>query len=172
MAVGFTILIQDESIFTDDVRLGKKYWVDVNERMIIRWRGSHKRFLVYGMVSDANQSFFRSCEKFNSISFVDYLKKAQKKFGKIFVIVERASQHTSNDTKRYLKNNKNVKLAYLPRGSPHLSMMEEIWRQCKHDNVQSEFYESIHEMRYTVMEYLRTHKFDLDMYRYFARTIN
>ena len=25
---GFTILIQDESIFTDDVRLGKKYWVD------------------------------------------------------------------------------------------------------------------------------------------------
>ncbi len=51
-------------------------------------------------------------------------------------------------------------------------MIEEIWRQCKHDNVQSEFYESIHEMRYTVMEYLRTHKFDLDMYRYFARTIN
>ncbi len=70
--------------------------------------------------SDANQSFFRSYEKFNSISFVDYLKKAQKKFGKIFVIVDRASQHTSNDTKRYLKNNKNVKLAYLPRGSPHI----------------------------------------------------
>ncbi len=48
------------------------------------------------------------------------MKKAQKKFAKIFVIVDRASQHTSNDTKRYLKNNKNVKLAYLPSGSPHI----------------------------------------------------
>ncbi len=33
---GFTVLIQDESIFTDDVHLGKKYWVDANERMSIR----------------------------------------------------------------------------------------------------------------------------------------
>ncbi len=101
------------------MRLGKKYWVDANKRMIVLWYGTHRGFVVYGMISDENQSFFRSYEKFNSISFVDYLKKAQKKFGKIFVIVERASQHTSNDTKRYLKNNKNVKLAYLPRGSPH-----------------------------------------------------
>ncbi len=28
---GFTILIQGESIFTDDAHLGKKYWVDANE---------------------------------------------------------------------------------------------------------------------------------------------
>jgi hypothetical protein len=27
-------------------------------------------------------------------------------------------------------------------------------------------------MRYTVMEYFRTHKFNLNMYQYFARTIN
>ncbi len=51
-------------------------------------------------------------------------------------------------------------------------MIEEIWRQCKHVNVESEFYESIHEMRHTVMEYFRTHKFNLNMYQYFARTIN
>ncbi len=70
------------------------------------------------MANDENQSFFKSYEKFNSVSIIDYLKEAHKKFGKIFVIVERVSQHTSNDTKRYLKNNKNVKLAYLPRDSP------------------------------------------------------
>ncbi len=51
-------------------------------------------------------------------------------------------------------------------------MIEEIWRQCKHVNVESEFYESIREMRHTVMEYFRTHKFNLNMYQYFARTVN
>ena len=169
---GFTVFIQDESVFVDDVRLGKKYWTDVHQRMIVRWRGSHQRFLVYGMMADDNQSFFRSYEKFNAIAFRDYLEAARKKFGKIFVIADRAPQHKANVVKKYLRKNKDVKLAYLPRGSPHLSMIEEIWRQCKHVNVESEFYESIHEMRYMVMEYFRTHRFNLNMYQYFVRTIN
>ena len=103
---------------------------------------------------------------------MDYLEAARKKFGKIFVIADRAPQHKANVVKKYLRKNKDVKLAYLPKGSPHLSMIEEIWRQCKHENIESEFYESIHEMRYMVMEYFRTHRFNLDMYQYFARTIN
>ncbi len=111
-------------------------------------------------------------EKFNAIAFRDYLEAARKKFGKIFVIVDRAPQHKAKVVKKYLRKNKDVKLAYLPRGSPHLSMIEEIWRQCKHVNVESEFYESIHEMRYMVMEYFRTHRFNLNMYQYFVRTIN
>ncbi len=43
-------------------------------------------------------------------------------------------------------------------------MIEEVWRQCKHENIESEFHESIYEMRYTVMEYFRTHRFNLNMY--------
>ncbi len=54
--------------------------------------------------------------------------------------------HNTNDVKKYLRKNKDIKLAYLPRGSPHLSMIEEIWRQCKHENIESEFFESIHEI--------------------------
>ncbi len=42
---GFTVFIQDESVFVDDVRLGKKYQTDVHQRMIVRWRGSYQRFL-------------------------------------------------------------------------------------------------------------------------------
>ena len=80
-------------------------------------------FLIYGMAIHDNQSFFKSYEKFNTISFLDYLKAAHKKFGKIFVIINRAPQHTSNGTKKYVKDNKDVKLAYLPRFLP-LSMME------------------------------------------------
>ena len=34
---GFTVFIQDKSVFVDDVRLGKKYWTDVHQRMIVRW---------------------------------------------------------------------------------------------------------------------------------------
>ena len=73
---------------------------------------------------NGNQSFFKSYEKFNTISFLDYLQAAHKKFGKISAIINRAPQHTSNGTEKYVKENKDVKLAYLPRGFPHLSMME------------------------------------------------
>ena len=120
----FKILIQDESIFTDDVYLGKKYWVEMDKRLVIPWRGTHQRFVVHGMVSDDNQSFFCSYAKFNSPSFLDYLKKAHKKFGKIFVIADKAAQHRSKNIKNYLEKNNDVKLEYLPKGSPHLSTME------------------------------------------------
>ena len=42
-----------------------------------------------------NQSFFKSYEKFNHTSSLDYLKASYKKFGKISVIINRAPQHTS-----------------------------------------------------------------------------
>ena len=56
--------------------------------MIVRWRGSHQRFLVYEMMT----IHFRSYEKFNAVAFIDYLEAARKKFGKIFVIADRATQ--------------------------------------------------------------------------------
>ena len=87
----------------------------------------HTKDLVYGMVTNDNQSFFRSYEKFNAVAFVDYLEAVHKKFGKIFVVVDRAPQHKANGMKEYLRKNKDVKLAYLPKGSSHLSMIEEIW---------------------------------------------
>ncbi len=54
---------------------------------------------------------------------MDYLEAARKKFGKISVIGDRAPQHKANVVKKYLRKNKDVKLAYLLR-SPHLSMTE------------------------------------------------
>ena len=38
---GFTVFLQDELVFVDDVRLGKKYWTDTHQRMVVHWRGSH-----------------------------------------------------------------------------------------------------------------------------------
>ena len=50
-------------------------------------------FLIYGMVIHDNQSFFKSYEKFNNTSFLDYLKAAHKKFGKISVLTEHHNTH-------------------------------------------------------------------------------
>ena len=103
---------------------------------------------------------------------MDYLKAARKKFGKIFVVVDRAPQHKANVVKNICVKTKMSNWYIVQEVPPHLSMIEEIWIQCKHENIESEFYESIYEMRYKVMEYFRTHKFNLNMYQYFVRTIN
>ena len=47
---GFTVFIQDESVFVDDVRLGKKYWTDVHQRMIVRWMGITPK--IFGLWND------------------------------------------------------------------------------------------------------------------------
>ena len=47
--------------------------------------------------------------------------------------------------------------------------MEECWRECRYNTLDSESYESFEDMIYAVMEWLRTRRFNLDIYRYFDR---
>ena len=72
--------------------------------------GSYQEFVE--LQSMTTKAFFKSYEKFNHTSSVDCLRGVCKKFGEISVIINRTPQYTSNCTKRYLKKNKYVKLAF------------------------------------------------------------
>ena len=109
--------------------------------MIVRWRGTHQRFLVYG--NDDNQFLDRMKNLMQLYLWIIWKQLVKNLEKYLLSLIE---HHKANVVKKYLCKNKDIKLAYLPRGSPHLSMIEEIWRQCKHENIESEFYESIHEI--------------------------
>ena len=47
--------------------------------------------------------FFRRYEKFDQDIFLEYLKDAHHKFGKIFIVLDKASEHTAKKISIYLK---------------------------------------------------------------------
>ena len=113
----------------------RKKWISADKRPIVTVTGSRRKTIVFGSLSleGKKQLFKQYDDKFNSNTFVDYLKQIQKRFGKCIVFVDRATPHCSKITKRFLDSNKDtIRLEYFPVGSPEFNAVEECWRQGKY----------------------------------------
>ena len=166
---GFTILMQDEAFFVHDVIVGRKYWSLVGHPISVSYTGSHKRIAAYGSITKDGRQFFRTYERFDGPTFVRYLKDLHRRFGKVAVTADRAPQHRSKLVKEFLRNNKDVKIIYLPKGSPYLNAMEECWHQGKRVLLVSEYYKTFQDMHRAVSSYYRTVRLKLDLLKFTSR---
>ena len=132
--------------------------------------GSHQRACVFGTLAMDGRQLFRQYDVFDQYAFIDYLKQAQKKFGKVILFTDRARQHRSKKVQEHLEKNKEcIRLVYLPKGSPEFSAAEECWRQGKYDLLVSEYYPQFTNLRNAVAKYYRTRRFNLDIVKYLLR---
>jgi len=166
---GFTIAMLDEAFFVRDVKTGRKYWSPVAKRIFLPYVGNHESLAVYGTITIKGDQLFRIYKKFNAITFVEYLKEIHYKYGKIALILDRASVHKSKKVKDFLADNPDVKLIWLPKGSPYLNMIEQCWKISKHVLLVSEYYAMFTIMNNMVSQYFRTKKFKLDVVNYIFR---
>ena len=74
--------------------------------------------------------FFRTHESFGAPTLVGYLKGIQRNFGEV-VVMDRASTHRARLVRKLLRENKNIRIVYLPKRSPYLNAVEECGRQGK-----------------------------------------
>ena len=64
--------------------------------------------------------------------FVEFLKAACERFGKILMITDGAPQHRSKFVREEIGRLGGVELQFLPPGCPDLNAIEEVWRRMKH----------------------------------------
>ena len=165
----FVIAMEDEAFFIHDVKSGRKYWSPVGVPITVPYTGSHKRITTYGSITMDGRQFFRTESWFNAPTFVAYLKAMQKHFGNVAVMVDRASPHRAKLVKKLLRENKNIKIIYLPKGSPFLNPVEECWHQGKRILLVSEYYRRVADMQNAISKYYRTARFHLDLLKYIYR---
>jgi transposase len=89
-------------------------------------------------------------------SFLDYLKKLQNKFHKVMLFLDKAPQHSrSIKVRKHLEENKmNMKVEYLPKGSPEFNAVEECWRQGKDDLLVSKYYPRLYNLKHAIANQL------------------
>ncbi len=131
--------------------------------------GVHQKITMFGANSTNDKQFFRCYEKMNTPTFIAYPKAMYSVHDKVLVIACLAPSHQSNETKEFVENHSEIGLEYFPRGSPYLNPVEECWRQTKRDRQNSEYYESMKDMKKSVSTYLRTHRFKLSVLKYLKR---
>ncbi len=166
---GFIIAMADEAFFVRDTKIGKKYWSPVAKRIFLPYTGRHESLAVYGTITINGDQLFRVYKKFNAVTFVEYLKELHWKYGRVALMLDRASVHKSKKVKEDLASNPDVKLIWLPNGSPYLNMIEQCWKTSKHLLLVSEYYAMFAIMNKAVSEYFRVTKFKLDVANYIFR---
>ena len=125
--------------------------------------------MVYGAIAKDGRQLFRTHERFDAPTFIRYLKEMQKRFGKVAAVTDRASSHRAKLVKGLLRENKNIRIIYLPKGSPYLNAVEECWHQGKRILLVSEYYRTFADMCNAIITYYRTVRFKLDIVRYASR---
>ena len=73
---GFTIAMLDEAFFVRDVKSGHKYWSLVAKRIFLPYVGKHENFAACRTMLENGNQMFRIYKKFNSVTFVKYLRVA------------------------------------------------------------------------------------------------
>jgi len=171
---GFTIAVQDESIFVHNVIVRRKLWLPKGTRPMVTVTGSHQRTCVFGTLTLDRRQLFRQYGLFNQDTFLDYLKQVKKRLGKkVVMFTDRARQHQSKKVREYLKeNNDSIKIFYLPKGSPEFNAVEECWRQGKYNLLVSKYYSKFTDLKSSIAKYYRIRRFNLDIVKYLLRKTN
>lgn len=112
---------------------------------------------------------FRSHDRFNTGTFLDFVRRIHRKFGRTVILCDRASPHRSRAVKEYLKENPDVRIKYFPTGSPYLNPVEHCWQNGKRDLLVSEYYRTFADMVRAVSTYYRTSRFRMDVMLYLSR---
>jgi transposase len=149
----------------------RRMWTPKGKRPIITVTGSHQRTCVFGTLTIDGKQLFRQYKAFDQYSFISYLQQLKRKFHKLILFLDRASQHhRSQKVKAYLERNSDTMIVeYLLKGSPELSAVEECWRQGKDDLLVSKYYPKFTDLKTVIANYYRTKRFDLNIVKYLMR---
>ena len=154
-----------------DYVIRRKKWISKYKRPKITVTGS-KRTIVFGcLYSLDGKQLFKQYDKFDSKTFVHYLKQVQKRFGKI-IIFDKSNTTLFKDYREFLDANKGtIRLEYFPVGSPEFDAVEECWRQGKY-RILSTYHSTFDFLKDTISYYYRTTRFNLDIVKYLMRIID
>ena len=147
-------------------------WIKRGAKAVLPNKGSRQTVALHGIYFEDGARCVREYAFADSATLIDFIKTASAKYGKLIMYGDRSSIHSSAETKEFLRRHRrlhpdrDVRLFLLPRGSPYLSVIEAFWNRLK-DAVSKRYrYKSFDALRWAAMEYARTVRLKLDLYKF------
>ena len=129
---GFTIVVQDKSIFLRTGTNGRKLWSRVGDLVTVSRHGRRDKTIVYGTLAEDGTRLMRQYGRFDGPTFVRYLKEVRQEYGRLIILLDNASYHRYKVVNEFVKSTcGEIKLAYLPPYTPQLNPIEIQWRVLK-----------------------------------------
>jgi len=134
---GATILFEDEAGVRTDYHAGTT-WASIGRTPVVKGTGRRVSLNMISAVTPQGKLYFSFLDGAgNSVNFIAFCERLLADIeGKISLIVDGHSSHTSKATKKFVADqNGRLSLFFLPPYSPMLNPDEWVWKNVKHDNV-------------------------------------
>lgn len=165
---GYAIASFDECFLVRDKAAGRM-WIEAGKEIMQIYTGSRERIALFGYYFEDRTHRFHEYAFADTNSLIESLKRVAAEYGRVAIIMDRMSAHSSKDLKKFLREyrrdhpGRDIQLIYLPRGSPYLNVVEECWGMLKKAVAQYYYYPRFKDLRNAAMEYLQTTRFRMDM---------
>jgi len=133
------LYFQDESNISLTAFLGKT-WSPKGQTPIQSVTGNRGSVSAMSAISKSGQLVFRLHQKrITSVEMIDFLVQLLKhhKNRHLVVVMDRATPHTSKETKTFIYKQKRLHVFYLPPYSPDFNPDEQVWNYLKHEELKS-----------------------------------
>lgn len=127
-------------------------------RVVSGKHGKKENTVVFGAIDIDWRQIFRQYDEFNGKTFLDFLKKMHGKYGKLYLFLDKASQHTTKAVKEYIR--KTLRVRWIPTACPEFNMIEECWREGEKDLATlPKFPRTKKQLKKILTKYYRTKRF-------------
>jgi transposase len=146
---GAEIFFADEAAVRTDFHVGTT-WAPVGQTPVVKITGKRTSVMMISAVSPKGKLRFMVHDKgLKSEEFITFCRRLlDDTGGKVFLIVDGSTIHTSGVTKRFVARTEGrLELFFLPPYSPELNPDEWIWKNVKQDRVGRQAVQSNEELR-------------------------
>ena len=167
---GLMPFVADECSLLHDYWRRRGWWTMVGKRAYGWYNGNHTRRTVFGALSKYGDQMFMSARWFNTESTLQFFRRLLARHGAVALLLDRAAPHRSRAVNDFILDNEEfMRVEYLPTGWPELNPVESCWNTFKRQPHMHQAYPTVDARIKKSMEYLRTHRFNLDIERFLFR---
>ena len=139
--------------------------------MTVSRHGRRDKTIVYGTLAEDGTRLMRQYGRLDGPTFVRYLKEVRRKWGKVLLVTDNASQHKHREVRQYLEEHDGLEILYPSAATPKLGAVESVWKGANYRLVTSEHYETLEGLTHALSEYFRTCSIRLDIYKFLYRCV-
>lgn len=136
----------------------------LGEQFVVDSPGKDKlRFLLGSMDYVAGEGLYQIYSRKRKYEFQRHLESLFSMYPDefLFVVADNASSHTTDLLAPFLEaNQERIEVVFLPTYSPHLNLIERLWRHLRQQVTKNRFYESIQHLCEIVIQWLEKLPFE------------
>lgn len=132
-AQGYTTLAIDQCFSKNEIIKSARLWGPKGKRNYQVSAGGHGTIAIHGAVTEDGQTVLELYDEHTTETTANFLNHLHDKFGPIFVILDRASSHTSPRLLELTKG-RDIVLEFFRKGRPECNPVEAVWNILKSDD--------------------------------------